>query len=159
MAAYGSQLWDYSSKNCHKFYTAWRKSIRLLLNLDPQTHCHLLHYICSDDPIEVQLHKRFLKFVHTALNSQNIYTSMCAKLATSASNSTIANSFNHVIYKYNLSRYHIAKKLWQSIAAKVVHVTSDVHMATAGAITDFIRFRDSTNATEVDTIIRNLCTQ
>ena len=33
MSVYGSSLWDYSSKVVNTFLTAWRKSIRYLLQL------------------------------------------------------------------------------------------------------------------------------
>ena len=53
MSAYGSQLWDFSGKNCIRFYTAWRQCVRRIYKLPPLTHCHLLPYICSDIPPEI----------------------------------------------------------------------------------------------------------
>ena len=43
MSAYGSQLWNFESKDCNKFYTAWRKCICRIFQLPNQTQSYLLH--------------------------------------------------------------------------------------------------------------------
>ena len=56
MSVYSSQLWDFSSTMCEKFFVAWRKCVRRLLSISPRTHSNLLHLICLDTKVDVQLH-------------------------------------------------------------------------------------------------------
>lgn len=48
VVAYGSQLWDLSSRVTELFYVAWRKCVRRILDLPRTTHCQLLPLICQD---------------------------------------------------------------------------------------------------------------
>ena len=59
MSVYGSSLWDYSSKTVNTFVTAWRKSIRYLLQLPYKCRSIYFPLICNDLPVDVQLHNRF----------------------------------------------------------------------------------------------------
>ena len=59
MSVYGSSLWDCSSKTVNTFLTAWRKSIRYLLQLPYKCRSIYLPLICNDLPVDVQLHSRF----------------------------------------------------------------------------------------------------
>ena len=70
MAVYGSQLWDYSSKLCELFYTAWRKCIRRLIGVSYKTHNRYLHLICGDVPVNIQLLCRFANFANSCYNSK-----------------------------------------------------------------------------------------
>ena len=63
MSVYGSSLWDNSSKTVNAFLTAWRKSIRYLLQLPYKCRSIYLPLICNDLPVDVQLHSRFLIFL------------------------------------------------------------------------------------------------
>ena len=53
------------------YYTAWRKVIRKAWCLPFTTHCRFLHTINNSLPIDVQLEKRCLKFLHSCINSSN----------------------------------------------------------------------------------------
>jgi hypothetical protein len=59
MSVYGSQLWDYSSRVCDQFFTAWRKAVRRLCKLSQRTHNHLLPLI-----VNTQLHKRLIIYYY-----------------------------------------------------------------------------------------------
>jgi len=76
MSVYSSQLWDFSSTMCEKFFVAWRKCIRRLLSISPRTHSVLLHLICLDIQVDVQLHLQFLKFMTSCIKSDNV----CVKI-------------------------------------------------------------------------------
>ncbi len=92
MSVYGCQLWDFSSKVANDFYIAWRKCIRRLVSLPYTTHNRLLHIICNDIPVDLQLHKRFVTFFIKALNSNNTSVKLCAKLAFNGSRSNACRS-------------------------------------------------------------------
>ena len=94
MPLYGSQLCDISCTAIAKFYTAWRKAIRYILNLPRRTHCDLLHLICNDVSIHNQMSKRFVHFFKQIYQSDNSITSFCSRLAFAGSQSSVGNSFN-----------------------------------------------------------------
>ena len=96
MPLYGCQLWDFSSHHCNSFFTAWRKAIRRLLMISPRSHSNLLHLIVNDLPIEIQLHKRFIKFFYSILHSENPCTRICAHLELNNSNSLTGKSLNFI---------------------------------------------------------------
>ena len=163
MPLYGSQLWDFSSKDCQLFYIAWRKAVRRLLGIDNKTHNHLLHLLCDDAPVDVQLHKRFMKFFHKAINSTNFYTNLCARLALNGSHSAVANSLTFVSFKYQLYKYRMSGQSLHDVLNQVNYQIDDSHLSTAGAILDFINLRDKLTTTsgdkiKIDEIILNLCT-
>ena len=67
-----------------------------------KTHSRYLPHIVNDLPIEVQLHKRLLKFIATGLNSKNYALHLCSKLVIQGSNSTVCRSINDIWCKYNV---------------------------------------------------------
>lgn len=106
MPLYGCQLWDFSGKEIYMFYTAWRKAIRMIWKLPYRCHSNLLHLICDDLNIEIQLHKRFLKFFHNLYHSENTILNYLAKLVVAGSRSATCNSFNYILSAYGISRQH-----------------------------------------------------
>ena len=100
MPLYGCQLWDLSSRCCDSFFAAWRKAIRRLLLIAPRSHSNLLHLVVNDLPIEMQLHKRFIKFFYNLLHSKNRCTSICGHLALNNSKSSVGKSLCHVCNLY-----------------------------------------------------------
>jgi hypothetical protein len=144
MSLYGSQLWDYSSNECDKFYVAWRKAVRKLFGLPLRTHCILLPEIMSSLPIEVQMHKRFVQFAWKAIHSENVCVSTCASLALDGSLSSVCNSINFISYKYNISKYDLVHSNRSDIIGKIrqsVKVSHQVQVKS-GAIRDFVSMRD-----------------
>ena len=105
---HGSVLWDYSSHRVNMFYTALRKCIRCLFVLPARTHCALLPGICNDVSAEGKLHVSFLFLFRTCLNSNNLCTNLCTKLALQESRSDAAKSANCICSKYNFNEYDIA---------------------------------------------------
>ena len=63
--AYGSQLWLFLNNSVKLYYTAWRNVIRKAWCLPFTTHCRFLHTINNFLPIDVQLEKKCLKFLHS----------------------------------------------------------------------------------------------
>ena len=54
---YGSVRWDYSHPSIEKLYITWRKCIRKLIDVPYNTHFTLLHFICNDIPVDIQMHR------------------------------------------------------------------------------------------------------
>ena len=61
-----------------------------LLNLSKKPHTR--HLICNDCPIDVQLYKRFNKFIHTILNSDYDCVKLAGKMAVYGSQSSVSKT-------------------------------------------------------------------
>ena len=66
MHMYGCELWNLNSSDVQIFYIAWRKVKRRIWKLPSTTHNSIIHNITSN--IHIILEKRFIKFMHSALN-------------------------------------------------------------------------------------------
>ena len=104
MIAYGSQLWDFSSDEVKRFYTAWRVNVRKVWGLPRATHTSLLPGICNARSPEDQLLSRSLNFFKTALRTSNPVLSLCARLAHSGSASAVSNTISHISCRFNVRR-------------------------------------------------------
>lgn len=107
MPLYGSQLWDLGSTAMNIFYVAWRKSVRYLLNIPRRTHCSLLHYICDDVPINIQLCIRFIKFLLSLPNTNNPLIKTCHELIMQGSQSAVSNSLSFTANALKCNRRYV----------------------------------------------------
>jgi hypothetical protein len=105
MPLYGSQLVDLDHKSVKKLYTAWRKSIRFVLNLPYRTHSDLLHFICGDNSIEIQMYLRFLKFYKSLYISPNPVVSTCCQLLITGTGSAVSNSLTKISEHFKIHKY------------------------------------------------------
>ena len=142
MPLYGCQLWDFSKPEVDRFYTAWRKAIRFIWRLPYRSHCKLLPLICGDIPVEVQLHKRFLKFFHKVITSNNDIVNFCGRLALGGSCSRTCNSLNFICAKYSMNKCNLENDNIQCI----------LHDISSTAIQDIDDNSDLTGA-----FIQELC--
>ena len=96
MAMYGCLLWDLTSSYINKFYTFWRKAVRQIWKIPYNTHCDYLPHIYDSLPIEIQIVKRFYKFLHQVMNNDNNVSTLCGKLAFAGSASSVCNNINYI---------------------------------------------------------------
>ena len=155
MSVYGSQLWDFESKACEKFYTAWRKCVRRLLNLPYKTHCSLLHLICDDLSVNVQLYIRCINFVKTCVNSKMASVKMCCNIAMKGSNSALCNSVSHVCHKLDIK--DIREVSIPALKCRESMKENEQNKQKAGLIRDFIEFNEDLNDIDVKHIIEDIC--
>ena len=167
MPLYGVQLWDFSSPFVDRFLVAWRKCIRRLMVLPMQTHCSLLHIICNDFTAEVQLHKRFMRFIHSIMNSNNECVKLCSKIVMGGSRSQISDSINHICHLYNIRKDQLMTLNLHEIMGKIhkchVSTMSKDDIIKASIINDMLYLRDNLHCTEltsdeIEYIIDDLCT-
>ena len=79
----------------NKFYTFWRKVVRQIWKIPYNTNCYYLPHICDSLPIEVQIVKRFCKFLHQVMKNDNVVSIPCGKLAFAGSASSVCNNINY----------------------------------------------------------------
>ena len=76
---HGFLLWDVPAKSVNTFYISWRKCLRKLYYLIERTTI-CLHVIFEDQPIDVQVHPRIMKYVISNLKSTNSLVRLSTKL-------------------------------------------------------------------------------
>ena len=158
MSLYGYQLWNLESISINRFYVAWRKCCRHLLNVPYRAHNDLLHLICNDSDIDNQLHRRQLAFIVKCLKSSNSVVKLCASLSIGGSTSDVSCSLNYICYKYKLNKYH----LWD-FRTHCIKYDSHSNSLIAGIIRDFIKIKENISTSVTDKrnnsfIIDYLCT-
>ena len=142
MSCYGSQLWDFSSNEVDKFFVAWRKAIRFLWKLPRKTHCSLLPLISCDPPIEFQLHRRFFKYIHKVINSDNSVVKMYGKLILEGSRSSTGKSFNFLLRKYGVNRDSLLDCECTALAVIKPITHSPEIVASATTVRELCEIRD-----------------
>ena len=68
---YGCELWDFWDGGVDKFSKAWRQGQRSVWKLPFDTHRRFLPLICNSIPIEDEICRRFLNFIHSCIISGN----------------------------------------------------------------------------------------
>lgn len=155
LSMYGSQLWNFESELCEKFYVAWRKCVRRLFKLPQRAHCDLLHHICEDIPIEAQLHCRFGNFLNSCLQSKNYLIKTVCINALGNPRSNLNMSTNFMCHTYNINRNcnHFSLQI-----KKYVSETIDHDSARQGTlIKDFLRMNDDQPDANISDIVDYLC--
>ena len=97
---YGCELWNLNSSDVQKFYIAWRKVKRRIWKLPSTTHNSIIHNITSN--IHIILEKRFIKFMHNALNG-NIVCRQILLAKLRCKKSFFAENYRYLSWKYNIS--------------------------------------------------------
>ena len=116
-------------------YIAWRKCCRRLLQVSNRTHLNLVHLLCADVDIDVQLHRRQLKFLQNCQSSPNSIVRLYYNLVLNGSKSDVSCSLNSLssLDKYHLNCYN-----------RIECLRFPVSKTLAGTIKDFIEMRDYT---------------
>ena len=104
-SSYGFLLWDVSAKSIDKFYISWRKCVRQVYKLPYRTYNNLLHRISKDQPIDVQLHQRIMKYVMSNLKSTNSLVRLSTKLCMSGRKSFTCKRIKHIMSIYDLNTF------------------------------------------------------
>ena len=86
------------------YYTAWRKVIRKAWCLPFTTHCRFLHIINNSSPIDVQLEKRYLKFLHSCINSSNEVVVFLDHQSNKVF-SAFGENYRYLCHKYKIMPY------------------------------------------------------
>ena len=78
---YGAPLWYLSGNGVSDICTSWRKALRCLWGLHPQTHCDIVIGLSGHVPLLLNLQNRFCKFLSKCLGSKNVIVNYVTKVA------------------------------------------------------------------------------
>ena len=162
MSLYSYVLLNVDDKHYQQLLIAWRKSIRLLFNLHPQTRSHLLPGICEDKPIESQLIHRLATCIDSLNKCQSNIVYTCFKLALHGSGSNTCTNINVLCNYYNYDKHQLFHgntfkyNNYRMYENKYSHVT-----ATINELIDILekdQYLDTLNTIECTDLLRELCT-
>ena len=168
MSFYGSQVWPlWESNKLHDLCVKWRSALRRMLKLPGDTHCDLLPLITSQDPVNIQLKNRFIKFYKSVVNSDNDIVCYLARRMSFTYGSTMSKNLIEIMYDLNIDYW----QLMNTSVNKVKHMyynkwlsgIDEHYMAYAKVIYDMILMKDDIYVNdfdfyECDRVIRYLCT-
>jgi len=66
-SVYGCELWNLLSNDLVALCTAWRKGVRRVWGIPPDTHCYILPLLCKRLPVYDEICRRSANFVRTCL--------------------------------------------------------------------------------------------
>ena len=162
MPLYGCVLWSFTSNQMSKFFAMWRKCIRKLLNLPTRCHSLYLPLIVNDYPVEIQLYKRFIKFIVSIISSCNESVKLCGKLLIEGSNSVCCRNLNYIAHFFNVNKSVMitnVNNMHPLIENKLQSLYCDSDFVNAGNIRDLLCLNDPNfNDSEIDDMIQSLCT-
>ena len=81
------------------YYTAWKKVNWKAWCLPFTTYCRFLHTINNYLPIDVQLEKQCLKFLHSCINSSNEVVKSIYLSSIQQSFSTFSENYRYLYHK------------------------------------------------------------
>ena len=118
------------------------------------THNNLLHLISKDQPMDVQLHPRIMKYVMSNLKSINSLVRLSKKLCMPGSKSFTCRSINHIMSIYGLNKFQGSNyDSWITIKNTIINVSGSKvkgeSRKAAGNVIDLLTMRENSDNYEL----------
>ena len=146
MNVYGCQIWSYNIKYVNKLYTAWRKAIRRIWEIDYRTHNKLLHGINDCIPIDITLEKRCIKFTWSLMNSKHTLYNSIVKYSLYNASTVTGENICYLMSKcgiYEHEWYKLIYTIYNQINNFVEEDFNVDNQSDAVAIRELCESRDS----------------
>ena len=104
--------------------------------------------IVNDLPVEIQIHKRFLKFFSLCLNSENNVLQICSRLVINGSNSVMCKNLNHILSKYNFLQSTYDINVYTSLQSELISIGQQFNedqLLIVSHIPDILNMREYNN--------------
>ena len=132
--------------------------------ISPQTHGKYLALICNDLPVDLQLYRRFVKFLNTVTSSTNRCINLCGRLVLNGSNSIVCKNLNKIAYDLSCDRSILAVNynlFYNKMCLKRNLLYTHNDFITANNINDILHIRDVKNTCfkrdELNLMLKYLC--
>ena len=99
---YGAPLWLLSGKCVSDLCVAWRKALRVIWKIPYMSHKIVVAQLSECMPLEMSLHKRFIKFFVSCLTSKNVVVKGIANMSMYNPFSVSCNNYADIINKYHM---------------------------------------------------------
>jgi len=119
--------------------------------------------VVKDDPINIQLHKRVIKFIIKCVRSQNENVKLCTQLALNGSKSNMCNNINLLCQTYKINKYEIGNiSKYEYIKTMKKCYYNESYHCIGNLINDLVNSRDKKdvsflNIREITESIEELC--
>ena len=100
---YGSNLWDLYGKDIDALYTTWNIGIRKLMSLPTTTHRRFLDYLSGLCHVRHTLKVRFMRYIHTLSNINNIKIKTLLHNCMTDAESPTCHIVRRIIKEYGLT--------------------------------------------------------
>jgi hypothetical protein len=142
---YGCELWLLNSRSIDDFCIAWRKGLRKIWNIPPQTHCDLLPRLCNCYPLFDEFCSRSLKFARTCLNHQSSLVRFVSShsIFYARGYSYLGRNASLCAFRYDATISDLfAGAFTRLISAFVQSLSDSASLAAADMLVDALRLRE-----------------
>ena len=147
---YGAPLWNLNSSAADKICIAWRRALRKLWNVPPQTHNKTIALLSDTVPLDIQLKGRFDKYIKKCLVHKNKVISNTMKMAVINPWSVVGRNYRNM----NVNMLHEWK-----LSVSQNDVCENVFIKDLIDIREGHKTCEVFNATDVIMLIEHLCTK
>ena len=127
-----------------------------MLGLPNTTHNRLLHLICNDFNVDVQLYCRVLNFLVSCSKNPSDNVQICFKLALGGSRSAMSKSWGHIRRFFNLD--DLQNVVIDRIKSCFFSCDNETDLSLAGLIRDMLYMYHSSKDSDLMDIIHTICT-
>ena len=101
-AFYGSNLWNFQSKECEKIFNSWNVTIRKVLNVDNKTHRFLIEPLSNQSHLKTLLLSRYLKFHRSLRNSPKFTVRFLTRICERDQRTVLGQNLQYLSNQCNL---------------------------------------------------------
>ena len=99
---YGAPLWGLNSKGVKELCIAWRKALRVVWRVSNMTHRHVVAMLSECMPLEMNLNRRFVKFLKGCLEGKSLVVKGVIGMSMRNPFSVTCNNYSELVNRYNL---------------------------------------------------------
>ena len=102
---YGIQLLNLFGNDIKDIFVSWRKALRCIWNLHPQTHGDLLAVISGLLPVQISFYNRFCKFITNCLCSKNSIVKTVSNVAINNPYSSCCSNYQQLFNRDSTCKF------------------------------------------------------
>ena len=165
---YGCELWDLWDKGVDAFCKAWRQGQRSVWKLPYNTHSRFLSILCDDIPIQDEICRRFLSFIHKCISSDCHIVQFVAKysLLFGRMHSVCGRNALYCANQYKFNSNDILNPHFNAnvVTQKCHEQRFDEDVAVVTMLIELVCLRDNIftiegfDNTDINSIIEYICT-
>ena len=159
---YRCVLWNFWKNSLDCVDIKFKNAIRKIFSLPRHSRSSIVYNLASCLPCHIIIHRRFIKFFITSLNSDNQLISMMARFAQRNSNTVLGENIRFIYNTYNVSLFdcinvHGIGPLQDKVALTVKY--SDEEIASASLVAELIGILEGEGNLEGfdPVLIREMC--
>ena len=123
---YGSVLWRLS-ESLNPIFTSWRKAVRRLFIVPPNTHCNILPCLLNSLAVNDFFVTRFVQFYHACRRSSNTIVNLLSRVSADSTSFHFGYNIRQILHKYSsLSSKHLHDQFVSTYSYTEASVLRDI---------------------------------